>query len=187
MMINDILISTISWSFEGLITLLLFTAKKRKLKFHIFSSQYLEEKMKFVYKAQHTQRSFLTGFQILNKYLPFSCLCNEKQQRIFNKKKEIKRELKSIWHGRFFSQYVYFLNGSSSISWMEARLFWLEKSVWLKLLMAWLWHEDPSRPQAGCVIKHNDWVIFHVFLSSSSKPGFYSSVIDWLIVWLMLW
>lgn len=186
-MMNDILISTISWSFEGLITLLLFTAKKRKLKFHIFSSQYLEEKMKFVYKAQHTQWSFLTGFQILNKYLPFSCLCNEKRQRIFNKKKEIKRELKSIWHGRFFSQYVYFLNGSSSISWMEARLFWLEKSVWLKLLIAWLSHEDPSRPQAGCVIKHNDWVIFHVFLSSSSKPGFYSSVIDWLIVWLMLW
>lgn len=105
----------------------------------------------------------------------------------FKKKKEIKRELKSVWQGRFFSQYVYFLNGSSSISWMEARLFWLEKSVWLKLLMAWLSHEDPSRPQAGCVIKHNDWVIFHVFLSSSSKPGFYSSVIDWLIVWLMLW
>lgn len=51
-MMNDILISTISWSFEGLITLLLFTAKKRKLKFHIFSSQYLEEKMKFVYKAR---------------------------------------------------------------------------------------------------------------------------------------
>lgn len=105
----------------------------------------------------------------------------------FKKNKKIKRELKSVWQGIFFSQYVYFLNGSSSISWMEARLFWLEKSVWLKLLMAWLSHEDPSRPQAGCVIKHNDWVIFHVFLSSSSKPGFYSSVIDWLIVWLMLW
>lgn len=123
-MMNDILISTISWSFEGLITLLLFTAKKRKLKFHIFSSQYLEEKMKFVYKAQHTQWSFLTGFQILNKYLHFSCLCNEKRQRIFKKKKkEIKRELKSVWQGRFFFsicvflewKLVYFLNGSSSI------------------------------------------------------------------------
>lgn len=121
-MMNDILISTISWSFEGLITLLLFTAKKRKLKFHIFSSQYLEEKMKFVYKAQHTQCSFLTGFQILNKYLPFSCLCNEKRQRI-KKKNYIKRELKSVWQGRFFSpicvflewKLVYFLNGSSSI------------------------------------------------------------------------
>lgn len=65
--------------------------------------------------------------------------------------------------------------------------FDLKKSVWLKLLMAWLSQEDPSRPQAGSVIKHNDWVVFHVFLSSSSKPGFYSSVIDWLIVWLMLW
>lgn len=95
-MMNDILISTISWSFEGLITLLLFTAKKRKLKFHIFSSQYLEEKMKFVYKAQHTQWSFLTGFQILNKYLPFSCLCNEKRQRIKKKKRNKKRVKKRL-------------------------------------------------------------------------------------------
>lgn len=71
-----------------------FHSQKEKAEVSYIFFTILGRKNEICLQSTDTQRSFLTGFQILNKYLPFSCLCNEKRQRIFKKKKRNKKRVK---------------------------------------------------------------------------------------------